>query len=672
MGRMIRFFTILFLLSVSCLAQVKMFYLTNLNANVQEQINARATIIGTNLLSADLLYDGASTNELEFDDFLRIDLDGTDTSIGGVASLYLDGGITTLRGVTNLQVITPAVMAGTATTGQFLKLTDDADGSVEFATPSVLGFAYDASKNNILLGDENEIVDTNSNTINVTLLGAGGSQPNRIGTSTHTIAGFVASGTVVARRTYYVTGSTGQVTYNAVAYNPGDTFTGVYGTKTFSATGNSGVKDNTSRQADSGYVNGTAYVASILGGYDHLNNQIAGTIGGGGHNELRAAGNHATIVGGSYNLQKAGLYSFIGGGTQNQQSQDFGVIVGGWGNWITSDNVSGADESAIVVGQENQIQDAGWGFIGTGLNQRILNPNNTGGMNYNTLLNGTGSTINGGTHQFGSGLNLTFWGDSSAYNSLWGANNSVGGSSAYNLHMGSQNVSTNSPRVLSVGTINTITNSTMAVNLGDNSTVSLASYAYNLGNANTINGTTYTYLLGRQLSSADLASPSANADYATAFGWQAVIRSYGQRVESNGNESTVNIQRSRYILKRRSAMTTGVDVQLRLDGSSEFPYVPTNSVWTVTSSITAVQSDGVKYGSWTLTFAVRDSGGTLSLLGSPSSVVVHDGHSTTWTIAPAIRSDATYRGIVLNARGLTGETVTWGASLDAMELNGAW
>jgi len=668
-------FTILILLFTFLLrlsAQVNQAHLKGTTANVQTQISARAMLIGTNVLSANLLYDGASTNDIEFDDIARLTLDSTDSQFTGVASLYLDGGITTLRGVTNLQVITPAVTAGTATTGQYLKLTDDVEGAVEFDTLTLSGFTFDSARNNITLGDDNAIVDTDAGTASVTLLGAGGSQPNRIGTSTHTIAGFVASGTIVARRTYYVTGSTGQVTYNAVAYNPGQTFVGVYGTKTFSATGNSGVKDNTSRQADSGYVNGTAYVASILGGYDHLNNQIAGTIAGGGHNELRAAGNHAIIVGGSYNVQKAGLYSFIGGGTQNQQSQDFGVIAGGWGNWITSDNVSGADESAIVVGQENQIQDAGWGFIGTGLNQRIVNQNNTAGMNYNTLLNGTGSTINGGTHQFGSGLNLTFWGDSSAYNSLWGANNSVGGSSAYNLHMGSQNVSTNSPRILSVGTINTITNTTMGVNLGDNSTLRDASYAYNLGNANTINGTTYTYLLGRQLSSADLASPSANADYATAFGWQAVIRTYGQRVESNGNESTVNIQRSRYILKRRSAMTTGVDVQLRLDGSVEFLYVPTNSVWTVTSSITAVQSDGVKYGSWTLTFAVRDTGDTLSLLGSPSSVVVHDGHSTTWTIAPAIRSDATYRGIVLNARGLTGETVTWGASLDAMELNGAW
>jgi hypothetical protein len=673
---MIRFFTILFLLSVACSAQVKQWHLTNTTGNVQTQINNRLRIDGgTNILSAKLTIEGALTQDVEFNDIARLDLDSTDASVSGVASIYIDGGITTLRGVTNLQVITPGVHAGTATAGQVLRLSNASEGDVEFATPSVAGFTFDATRNNITLGDDNAIVDTNPGTEIVTLLGSGGSLPNRIGSSSHTIAGIVASGTVVARRTYWVSGSTGQVTYNAVAYNPGDTFTGVYGVKTFSATGNAGVKDNLWRQADSSYTAGTAYVSSILGGYDHLNNQIAGTIGGGGHNILYGGfgGNHSTIGGGSYHFIRAGVYAGIFTGTQNQTSQDFGLIGGGWGNWITSDNVSSADESVIVNGQEGQIQDVGYGFIGTGLNNRITNPNNTASMNYNTILNGTGSQIIGGVHNFSHGLNQTIQGDSGGYNAVFGANQNVGGTSTYNYLFGSSTVSTNSTRLLSVGTINNVTSlSDAGAILGNNGTITSASYAYQLGNANTINGTTYTFLLGQSLSSADLASPVVNANYGMAQGYQAVIRSYGQRVESNGNESTVNVQRSRYLLKRRAAHTTGTDLQLRLDGSIEFPYVPTNSVWTCRAAITAVQSDGVKYGSWTLDFAVRDTGGTLSVLGSPSSVVVHDGHSTSWTISAGVRSDATYRGIVLNARALTGETVTWGASMDAMELNGAW
>ncbi len=131
---MIRFFIILFLLSAACFAQVKQWHLTNTTGNVQEQINARATIIGTNVLSAKLLYDGNLTNDLEFEDIATLTLDSSTLNLYGVASAYLDGGDTTIRAITNLHVITPGVYAGTATAGQVLKLTDAVEGTVEFAT----------------------------------------------------------------------------------------------------------------------------------------------------------------------------------------------------------------------------------------------------------------------------------------------------------------------------------------------------------------------------------------------------------------------------------------------------------------------------------------------------------------------------------------------------------
>jgi hypothetical protein len=133
MGRMIRFFIILFLLSAACFAQVKQWHLTNTTGNVQEQINARATIIGTNVLSAKLLYDGNLTNDLELQDIATLTLDSSTLNLYGTASAYLDGGDTTIRAITNLHVVTPAVYAGTATVGQVLKLTDEDDGSTEFS-----------------------------------------------------------------------------------------------------------------------------------------------------------------------------------------------------------------------------------------------------------------------------------------------------------------------------------------------------------------------------------------------------------------------------------------------------------------------------------------------------------------------------------------------------------
>lgn len=133
---MIRFLTILFLLSASCFAQVKQWHLTNTTGNVQEQINARALLAGTNVLTAHLEYEGNLTNDLEFNDLARLTFDSTDFTALGVATAYIDGGITTLRGTTNLQLVTPAVRLGTATVGQVLKLSDASEGTVEFAAES--------------------------------------------------------------------------------------------------------------------------------------------------------------------------------------------------------------------------------------------------------------------------------------------------------------------------------------------------------------------------------------------------------------------------------------------------------------------------------------------------------------------------------------------------------
>lgn len=140
---MIRFLTILFLLSASCLAQVKQWHLTNTTGNVQEQINARALISGTNSLSSSLIWDGKATNAVEFSDLSTFTVSPSSGSFLS-GSLYLTNSPTARITATNtliestgsLKLYTPAVAAGTATGGQFLSLTDDANGEVEFATVS--------------------------------------------------------------------------------------------------------------------------------------------------------------------------------------------------------------------------------------------------------------------------------------------------------------------------------------------------------------------------------------------------------------------------------------------------------------------------------------------------------------------------------------------------------
>lgn len=93
------------------------------------------TKIGTNvILAGPTVFDGNLTNGFELGDINQLTLDGVNTGVYGVQSLFLDGGTTTLRGTTNLQIITPSVRLGTATAGQVLMLSDAVEGTVEYSS----------------------------------------------------------------------------------------------------------------------------------------------------------------------------------------------------------------------------------------------------------------------------------------------------------------------------------------------------------------------------------------------------------------------------------------------------------------------------------------------------------------------------------------------------------
>jgi hypothetical protein len=85
---------------------------------------------------------------------------------------------------------------------------------------------------------------------------------------------------------------------------------------------------------DTSYIPGTAHIATLSGGYDNTNNQLAGTISGGAHHFLYNAGDHGTVAGGSYNAIGSGSYSSIGGGTHNQITAGVSSISGGEANVI--------------------------------------------------------------------------------------------------------------------------------------------------------------------------------------------------------------------------------------------------------------------------------------------------------------------------------------------------
>lgn len=125
---------------------------TNFSALWASAYTNGVTKIGTNIiLAGPTLFDGNLTNSFELGDISTLTLDGIDSGLYGVKTLFLDGGITTIRGVTNLNILTPGVSAGSATVGQALVLTDAVEGTVEFQTVSGGGGSFNPT-NLVLYG----------------------------------------------------------------------------------------------------------------------------------------------------------------------------------------------------------------------------------------------------------------------------------------------------------------------------------------------------------------------------------------------------------------------------------------------------------------------------------------------------------------------------------------
>lgn len=140
-----------------------------------------------------------------------------------------------------------------------------------------------------------------------------------------------------------------------------DPYSSHIGTKTIKPPGVSGTNSDpnaatdsimgTPWAVDSSYVDAFAGVSTIVGGYDHVNNQLAGTIVGGGHNYIQYNVNgHSSIIGGANNRIDGARSSIIGGSSCTVNGgATFGVVVGG------EYNTCQGSRSAIISGLSNQI-----------------------------------------------------------------------------------------------------------------------------------------------------------------------------------------------------------------------------------------------------------------------------------------------------------------------------
>lgn len=158
---------------------------------------------------------------------------------------------------------------------------------------------------------------------------------------------------------------------------------------------------------DTGYAAATlndASVATITGGYDHINNQIAGTISGGGHNfiEYNSEG-HSLIGGGSYNWIQAGRATILAGTNNRIDGDTYNNIYGGFTNKILA-----GGHNAIVGGEFNTINNPLNRFVfvlGRNISASGTTKDTTIAGRAHTVSNDEGSAIIGGQgHDFSGTL----------------------------------------------------------------------------------------------------------------------------------------------------------------------------------------------------------------------------------------------------------------------------
>lgn len=94
---------------------------------------------GTSTLTGNRIVDGDSAHDLEFNDIATLTLDATSLNLAGVTNVSLAStgagvgqGEVEIRADQQFRILTPAVVAQTATEGQTLQLVDAINGIVEF------------------------------------------------------------------------------------------------------------------------------------------------------------------------------------------------------------------------------------------------------------------------------------------------------------------------------------------------------------------------------------------------------------------------------------------------------------------------------------------------------------------------------------------------------------
>lgn len=156
---------------------------------------------------------------------------------------------------------------------------------------------------------------------------------------------------------------------------------------------------------------------------------------------------------------------------------------------------------------------------------------------------------------------------------------------------------------------------------------------------------------------------SATNSWATGFAVSANrqgMAAYAQGAFAANGDA----QKVWWVLRRKT--TDATPTTLMVDGSSAMLLVTSGKILVVDILISGIKSDGTAAATYKRKVAIKNVGGTTSLVGSPETIGTD--YEDNYLTDVAITADDTNDALQINVTGITGETWRWVAVVEGLEI----
>jgi hypothetical protein len=166
---------------------------------------------------------------------------------------------------------------------------------------------------------------------------------------------------------------------------------------------------------------------------------------------------------------------------------------------------------------------------------------------------------------------------------------------------------------------------------------------------------------------------TASGNFSAATGYKSKADKYGQRASASGAFSTAGDCQSSHLICRTSTTDATSGHALFLDGAAALLTIPNNTVWQFDGYIVARVSTASPTNPgfcriWQVSGAIKNNAGTVSLIGTPSVVMLFAELTMT---APAVTANTGTgsNALSITVTGLASTNIFWTCRLNLTELS---